>query len=228
MVKKEYRVVVLGATGMVGGLALRYCLENPDVATVTSIGRRSTGIEHDKLSELTHANYLDFTVVQDRLEGHQLALFCLGAYTGAVPDDEFRRITVDYTLAFAEALYQASPDAAFCLLSGQGADQTEKSRVAFARYKGIAENGLLDIGFRRVHIFRPGYIYPVTPREEPNLLYSVFRKLYPAVRFIYPNIGVSSEHLARAMVHGGLYGTGSIETPILENKDIRFMEIHHD
>ena len=144
--------------------------------------------------------------------------------TGAVPDDLFRQITVDYTLALARALHKASPRAAFCFLSGQGADPTEKSRMAFARYKGAAENALLDIGFPRVHIFRPGYIYPVTPRKEPNLMYTISRFLYPLVRRIYPNIGISSEDLANAMVHAGLYGTGENENPILENKDIRAME----
>lgn len=114
--------------------------------------------------------------------------------------------------------------ATFCFLSGQGADQTEKSRMAFARYKGAAETALLDIGFPRVHIFRPGYIYPVTPRKEPNLVYTISRFLYPLLRRLYPNIGIPSEDLARAMVHAGIYGTGGIENPILENKDIRFME----
>ena len=124
-------------------------------------------------------------------------------------------------MAFADALHQASPDCTFCFLSGQGADQTEKSRVAFARYKGIAENGLLAIGFPRVHIFRPGYIYPVTPRKEPNLLYSISRFIYPLLRRIYPNVGIASEDLAAAMVHAGLYGTGEYQNPVLENRDIR-------
>ena len=140
-----------------------------------------------------------------------------------MPDALFREITVDYTVAFAESLHRASPQAAFCFLSGQGADQTEKSRMAFARYKGAAETALLNTGFPRVHIFRPGYIYPVTPRKEPNLMYTISRFLYPLLRRIYPNIGIASENLADAMVHAGLYGTGDIKSPILENKNIRSM-----
>jgi uncharacterized protein YbjT (DUF2867 family) len=157
----------------------------------------------------------------DVLKNQDAALFCLGVYTGAVPDDVFRQITVDYTLAFARVFHQASSQAAFCFLSGQGADQTEKSRMAFARYKGAAEKALLKIGFPRVHIFRPGYIYPVTPRREPNLMYTISRLLYPLLRRIYPNIGISSEDLAAAMVHAALYGTGEHQKPILENRDIR-------
>jgi uncharacterized protein YbjT (DUF2867 family) len=93
--------------------------------------------------------------------------------------------------------------------------------MAFARYKGAAEKGLLRVGFSRVHIFRPGYIYPVTPRSEPNLGYRIMRALYPMIRHISPNIGIASDDLARAMVHAGLNGTAEHEDPVLENRDIR-------
>jgi len=215
------QIIITGATGMIGGCVLRICLDDPDVSMVTVVGRLSTGVKHAKLREVLHANFMDYTAVADTLKNQDVALYCLGAYTGAVPDDEFRRITIDFTLAFATALHENSPQATFCFLSGQGADQTERSRVAFARYKGAAETALLDMGFPRVHIFRPGYIYPVTPRKEPNLVYTITRFLYPLLRRIYPNIGISSEGLARVMVHAGLYGIGENENPILENKDIR-------
>jgi uncharacterized protein YbjT (DUF2867 family) len=187
---------------------------------VTAMGRSRTGINDARLREIVLDDFTDYSAT-DALENQDAALFCLGVYTGAVPDDLFRQITVDYTLAFAKSLHKASPQAAFCFLSGQGADQTERSRMAFARYKGAAEKALLEIGFPRVHLFRPGYIYPVRQRKEPNLMYSVSRFLYPLVRRIYPNIGISSEDLAAAMVHAGLYGTGESENPVLENKDIR-------
>jgi uncharacterized protein YbjT (DUF2867 family) len=218
------RVIITGATGMVGGCALRICLENPDVSRVTAIGRSRTGISDARLREVVVADFTDYSALTDALENQDAALYCLGAYTGAVPDDLFRQITVDYTLAFARALHRTSSQAAFCFLSGQGADQSGRSRMAFARYKGAAEKALLEIGFPRVHIFRPGYIYPVTPRKEPNLMYTITRFLYPLVRRVYPNIGISSEDLAAAMVHAGLYGTGESENPTLENKDIRFLK----
>ena len=219
------RVIITGATGMVGGCALRLCLDKPEIAGVTVIGRRPVGIEHTKLRDVLHDNFMDYLAVADALEDNDAALYCLGAYTGAVPDEEFRRITVDYTLAFASALVEKSAQAAFCYLSGQGADRTEKSRMAFARYKGMAENGLLEMGFSRVHIFRPGYIYPVTPRREPSIFYAIPRLFYPFVRRIYPNIGVTSEKLAAAMVHAGLYGTGEHDAPLLENRDIRSITV---
>jgi uncharacterized protein YbjT (DUF2867 family) len=209
---------------MVGGCALRICLENPDVSQVTVLGRSRTGIKDARLREVVVDDFTDYSALTDALENQDAALYCLGAYTGAVPDDLFRQITVDYTLAFARALHKASPQAAFCFLSSQGADPTERSRMAFARHKGAAENGLLEIGFPRVHFFRPGYIYPATPRKEPNLVYTITRFLYPLLRRIYPNIGISSEDLAAAMVHAGLYGTGENKKPVMENKDIRSMK----
>jgi uncharacterized protein YbjT (DUF2867 family) len=215
------QIIITGATGMVGGCALRICLDDPHVSKVTVVGRRSTEVKHAKLREVLHENFMDYSAVADTLKNQDVALYCLGAYTGAVPDDELRRITVDYTLAFARSLHSASPQAAFCFLSGQGADQTEQSRIAFARYKGAAEKALLDLGFPHVHIFQPGYIYPITPRKEPNSLYRLFRALYPVLRHIYPNIGISSEDLSRTMVHVGLYGIDGNENPVLENRDIR-------
>jgi len=215
------RVVIIGATGMVGGIVLKICLDHPEIISVTVIGRHSTGMNHEKLKEIIINDFTDYTSLKNNLSNLDAAFYCLGAYTGTVPDDLFRQITVDYTLAFAECLHERSPQTVFCFLSGQGADPSEKSRVAFARYKGIAESGLLESGFFRIHIFRPGYIYPVRPRKEPNTFYTLFRFLYPLVRLIYPNIGISSEHLAAAMVHAGLNGTGPFSQAILENRDIR-------
>ena len=220
----EKKVIITGATGMVGGCALKICLEHPDVSMVTAVGRSPTSVDDAKLQEVIVDDFTDYSSLTCTLENQDAALFCLGAYTGAVPDDLFRKITVDYTLAFAKALHNASPQAAFCFLSGQGADQTEKSRMAFARYKGTAETALLKMGFPRVHIFRPGYIYPVTPRKEPNRMYTASRFLYPLVRRLYPNIGISSEDLAAVMVHTGLYGIGENQNPVLENRDIRSMK----
>lgn len=220
------RIIVVGATGMVGGVALQLCLESPEVTAVTVLGRRSVGQEHPKLQEILHEDFTAYDGLQETLATQDAALFCLGAYAGSVSDEDFRRITVDYAIRFGEALHAANPQAVFCLLSGQGADQSQKSRMAFARYKGAAEKALLEMGFARTHIFRPGYIYPVTPRQEPNLMYKVMRGLYPVVRFLYPNIGLPSTDLAFAMVHAALHGAPDFP-PVLENRDIRTLAATH-
>jgi uncharacterized protein YbjT (DUF2867 family) len=183
----QKRLVVVGATGMVGGYALRYALENPAVGRVTSIGRRSLGISHPNLNEVLHPDFADCASLAGVLSDQDAAVFCLGAYTGAVTDAELRRITVDYTVEFARVLRGSSPDAAFSFLSGSGADPTGRSRIAFARYKGEAESALLAAGFPRVYIFRPAYIYPVEPRKEPNFSYRLLRWTYPVFRALFPN-----------------------------------------
>lgn len=221
------RIVIVGATGMIGGLAVQEALAHPEVGEVTAVGRRATGIDHHKLREIRHEDFTDCSSLEDRLAGQGVALFCLGAYTGTLPDDAFRRVTVDATVAFARALHAASPGAAFCFLSGAGADPTERSPLAFARYKGAAETALLAMGFGRTHIFRPGYIYPVTPREEPNLSYRIMRVLYPVARRLYPNVGIRSDHLATAMLEAGLHGTPGHASPVLENREIRALMAAH-
>ena len=125
----EKSLLLIGATGMIGGIVLRYALSETAIGAITSIGRRPTGLQDPKLHEIQHENLTDFSSVEPRLQGHDLALFCLGAYTGSISDAEFRKVTVDYTVALAEALYGASPGAAFCFLSGQGADSSEKRRA---------------------------------------------------------------------------------------------------
>lgn len=213
------RVIVTGATGLVGGAALRQALESPRVERVTVVGRRSTGLDHPKLHEVAVAALAE--AGRDTLEGHDVALYCVGAYTGTMPDAQLEQVLFGVSTAFARALREASPGAAFCFLSGAGADRTERSRAAFARAYGKAENAILALGFPRTHVFRPGYIYPVEPRDEPNVGYRVARALWPALRHVLPNAGIPSDDLARAMLAAGLDGTGPHDDPVLENRDIR-------
>jgi uncharacterized protein YbjT (DUF2867 family) len=222
MTVPQKRLVIVGATGMVGGYALRYALAHPAVGGVTATGRKPTGITHPKLKELVHHNFADCSALAGALSGQDAALFCLGAYTGAVPDAELRKITVDYAVEFARVLRTSSPNATFALLSGSGADPTGRSRMAFARYKGEAEKALSAAGFPHVYIFRPAYIYPVQPRREPNFSYRLLRAIYPAFRVLFPNQVIRADDLARTMVDVAVRGNGS-ERPavVLENRDIR-------
>jgi uncharacterized protein YbjT (DUF2867 family) len=218
----QKHVVIVGATGMVGGYALRSALENPAIASVTTIGRRKLGISHPKLKEVLHQDFADCSALADALSGQDAAVYCLGTYTGSVSDTELRTITADYTIEFARVLRGSSPDAAFSFLSGNGADPTGRSRLAFARYKGQAEKALLPAGFPRVYIFRPAYIYPVEPRKEPNFSYRLLRMIYPAFRVLFPNQVIRADDLARAMVDAVVSGTQR-GGPVFENRDIRAM-----
>jgi len=216
-------LVVMGATGMVGGYALRYALDNSEVKSVTSIGRKKLGISHPKLKEVLHQNFADCSPLASVLSNQDAVVYCLGTYTGSVSDDQLRVITADYAIEFARVFRDSSPDAAFSFLSGSGADPTGRSRLAFARYKGHAEKALLAAGFPRVYLFRPAYIYPVQPRQEPNFSYRMIRALYPAFRLLFPNQVICADDLGWAMVDVVLGQTRERQSLIFENRDIRAM-----
>ena len=219
----QKRLVIVGATGMVGGYALRYALDHPGVGRVTAIGRRKLSLSHPKLTQVQHPDFADCSALAEALSDQDAAIFCLGTYTGAVSDAELRKTTVDYTIEFARVLHGSSPNAVFSFLSGSGADQTGRSRIAFARYKGEAEKALISIGFPRVYMFRPAYIYPVEPRKEPNFSYRLLRTIYPVFRVLFPNQVIPADDLARAMVDVAVRKSTERGGMVLENRDIRAM-----
>lgn len=210
-------ILITGATGMIGSSILDYSLQSPEVTKVNSLVRRTTGNSHPKLNEVVITNFKDYTDQAALFKNVDAAYFCIGVYTGQVPDDVFKEITLDYAVAFAKAVKDGSPNATLCLLSGAGADRTEKSKMSFAKYKGMAENQLSAMNFEAFHSFRPGYIYPVTPRKEPSIMYSVSRTLYPLIRLFGKNTSIKSTELASAMFKVGMNGA---KQEILENRDI--------
>ncbi len=209
-------VLITGASGMVGNLILKECLSSNDIEKVISLVRRNSNLSHPKLQEEVIADFSDYSGHQALFKNVDAAFFCIGVYTGQVPDQEFKTITVDYAVSFAETLKVNNTNGNLCLLSGAGADRSEKSKTAFARYKGIAENRISQLGLN-FYTFRPGYIYPVTPRNEPNQMYRISRALYPLIRLLGKNASIKSTELALAMFKVGLEGA---EKEILENKDI--------
>ena len=211
------KVIITGSTGMIGSLILEHCLVSPEVETVTSLVRRASGIRHEKLNEVIID---DFTALDEKapyFKSVDTVYYCLGVYTGAVDRDLFRKITVDYPDTLAKVLYRNNPNLTFCLLSGGGADRNERSRMIFAKDKGTIENKISKMGFKSFHAFRPGYIYPVTPREEPNLSYRLYRFFYPLIKLLGPNTSVRSTDLAKAMFNAGIKGC---DLEIIENKDV--------
>jgi uncharacterized protein YbjT (DUF2867 family) len=217
------RIVLIGASGMVGDYALRYALADAGVSEVTSIGRKSLGLSNPKLKEVLHRDFSNCSALAGALTGQDGVVYCLGTYTGVVSEAELRAITLDYTVEFARVLRASSPKAAFSFLSGNGADPTGQSRLPYARYKGEAEKALLAAGFPHVYIFRPAYIYPVEPRQEPNLSYRLLRGIYPAFRVLFPSQVIRADDLARVMVDAAVQGTPQGDGPVFENRDIRAM-----
>lgn len=209
--------IIVGGSGMVGGLIVDYCFSTPEISNIRSLVRKKGKKSDPKLKEIVINDFTDYDSLQDEFKDIDIAFFCLGAYTGQVSDEQFKKITVDFAVAFAQALSQHSPQATLCLLSGAGADRTEKSKIFFAKYKGMAENKISTLPLKHFYSFRPGYIYPVTPRKEPNLFYRVSRTLYPLIRLMGKNMSIKSTELANAMLLVGIHGAS---TENLENRDI--------
>ena len=210
-------VIITGASGMIGGIVLQHCLKDPQIGKVISFVRRPSGINHAQLLEIIIQDFNNYSGIEDHFKDIDIAYFCLGVYTGSVPDEKFKEITVDYTKAFADILKAQSPNSTFCFLSGQGADSLEKSRMSFARYKGIAENHLLKLKFKECYLFRPSYIYPVKKRKEPNFSYRLTRRLYPLIKLFGKSMSIKSTELGKVIFKIGINGT---QKTILENKDL--------
>lgn len=216
------KVIIAGSSGMVGGLILEQCLQSDKITQVISLVRKQSSVpQNKKLQEVVIQDFENYSSQTSLFQDVTAAYFCIGVYTGKESDEQFQKITVNYAVAFAKALKENSPNATLCLLSGAGADRTEKSNAAFARYKGMAENQISELGLK-FHAFRPGYIYPVTPRNEPNLMYKISRAIYPILKLFGNGISITSVELANAMFYTGLYGASK---EILENRDIKLIQI---
>lgn len=215
------RVLLTGATGMVGGFVLKELLVDNSVEEIVSIGRKETGIKNEKLKEIIHPDFLSFSGIKDELKGIDVCIYCLGVYQPHVTKEQFFRITCDYQKALTDVLEETSPGLTFVLFGAQGADPTEKSRVTFAKGKGTAERLLMETVFPRKYIFRPGYIHPTGGKKPGGFVHTLLSPLSRLVYKIYPPIGIDDRALARAMARTGL--DGIIEPAVFENKEIRKM-----
>ncbi len=153
----KIKAVLFGATGMVGEGVLHECLKHPDVESVLVVNRRSCGVRHEKLSEIIHTNFHDFSDIEHRLSGYNAGFFCMGVSSIRMKEDDYRHVTYDLTIHVADTLLRQNPEMTFCYVSGSGTDSSEKGRVMWARVKGKTENDLMRMSFKSAYMFRPGY-----------------------------------------------------------------------
>ena len=211
------KIIITGATGMIGSLILEHCLNSREVSQVMSLVRRESGIVDEKLHEVIVRDFLNLNKHESHFDSIDVVYYCLGTYTESVDQELFRETTVDYPEMLARTLIKKNPDLTFCLLSGYGADRTEQSWITFNKHKGVIENRLSSMGFRSFYTFRPGYIYPVIKRQEPNFAYVIMRYLYMMTKPFCGKIAIKSNELAQVMFQVGINGCNA---EILENKDI--------
>lgn len=215
------RVLLFGATGMLGQGVLRECLNDSAVEHVRAVGRSPTGVAHPKLSEVVRADLLDLAPVEDELSGFDACFFCLGVSSAGMGEADYTRLTYDLTLAVAKTLARRNPKMTFVYVSGAGTDATEKGRVMWARVKGRTENALLRLPFAAVYLFRPGIIQPLHGARSKTpayrLFYGLARPILPIARRLLPGQVTTTEVVGRAMLAVARRGAPKA---VLESADI--------
>jgi hypothetical protein len=196
----KLRVIVTGATGMVGEGVLLECLIHPDVEKVLVIGRRTCNVDHPKLRELILKDFADLSPFRGLLVDYNACFFCLGVSSIGMKEEQYTKLTHDLTVDFAAAMLQENPDMVFCYVSGQGTDSSEKGRSMWARVKGRTENELLKMPFRKAYMFRPGYIQPTKGLRNTLKGYRYIAWSYPLLRAIFPRHVSTLREVGQAMI----------------------------
>ncbi len=213
----KIRVILTGATGMVGEGVLHECLQHNDVEQVLVINRKACGITDPKLKELIHADFYDLSPVESQLVNYDACFFCLGVSSAGMKEPEYYRLTYTLTMHVAQTVSKLNPEMVFCYISGAGTDSTEKGRMMWARVKGKTENDLMKLPFKQVYNFRPGVLQPTKGLKNTLRFYKYLGWLLPIIRMLAPKYICTLKELGTAMINSVTKG---YEKQILEVKDI--------
>jgi uncharacterized protein YbjT (DUF2867 family) len=215
------KVILFGATGMVGQGVLRECLLDADIESVLSVGRRPTGQAHAKLHELQHDDFMDYSAIEGQLRGYDACFFCLGVSSVGMDAERYRHLTYDITLAAAKTLVRLNPSIVFTYVTGRSTDSTERGPVRWARVKGKTENDLLKLPFKAAYMFRPAGIQPLHGvRSRTAWIHAIYVVAAPLLSYLArtsPKFMTTSEQLGRAMIKVARNG---YPKPVLESEDI--------
>ena len=215
------KILIFGASGMVGQGALREALAAPDVERVVSVVRKPAGMQHPKLEELEHRDFTSFAGMEPQLREFDACFFCLGVSAAGMSEAEYRRVTYDFAMAAATELARLNPGMVFIYVSGAGTDGTGQGRTMWARVKGDTENALLRLPFRAAYMFRPAYIHPAHGERSRTISYRVLYAatgwLFPILRRLFPRHVTTTEEVGRAMLRVAREGAPMQR---LENSDI--------
>jgi len=216
------KVLIFGATGMVGRGVLHECLLAEDVGLVQTVGRTATEIQSGKLREVVHPNLFDLTAIEDKLTGFDACFFCLGVSSAGMTEEAYTRLTYTLTVSVAETLARLNSQMTFVYVSGAGTDSSERGRSIWARVKGRTENALLRMPFRAAYMFRPGLIVPMhgiqSKTPSYRIFYAVLTPLLPVLRWAFPRSILTTEEIGQAML---IAARREPEKRVMETGDIR-------
>jgi len=214
---QKVRVILTGATGMVGEGVLHECLLRDEVESVLVINRKPCWVSHPRLKEIILDDFFDLSSIESQLKGYHACFFCSGISSVGKKEAEYFRITYELTINFAQTLSGINPEMTFCFISGAGTDSTEKGRMRWARVKGKTENDLMRLPFRAVYAFRPPFMLPTRGLKNALPYYRYVTWLYPLARLVFPGFFITLKELGQAMINGTISGSGK---KVLEGKDI--------
>lgn len=214
----KIKAIITGSTGMVGEGVLHQCLNNEMVESVLVVNRKPCGVEHTKLTEIIHSNFMDLTEIENKLKDYNACYFCSGVSSMGKKEDEYTRLTYNLTLNVANTLLKLNSEMVFTYVSGVGTDSTEKGKTMWARVKGKTENDLLKLPFKAAFIYRPGYIEPIKGLKNAYKAYRYFSPFYPILEKLFPKYVGTLEELGNSMINVTMNG---YKKSVLECKDIR-------
>jgi uncharacterized protein YbjT (DUF2867 family) len=218
------KVILFGASGMVGQGVLRECLLDPDVASVLLIGRSATGLRDVKVREIAHKDIGDLTAIEGEVSGYDACFFCLGVSSVGMTEADYRRITYDLTIGAAATLVRLNPSMTFIYVSGMGTDGTERGGTMWARVKGATENALLRMPFKGAYMFRPAGIQPMNgerPRARgAQIVIGALGPFMPLLLRFWPKYMTTTERIGRAMLIAAKRGAPK---RVLESSDINLL-----
>jgi len=213
----KIKVIIFGATGMVGEGVLLTALNHEEVESVLVVGRRPCLVTQSKLKEIIHHDFFDYSAIEEQLKGYHACFFCLGVSSVGIGERDYTRITYDLTMQAATVLSRYNREMTFCYVSGTGTDSTEHGRIMWARVKGRTENHLAKLPFKSVYSFRPGLMKPIDGQRNVKTLFRIVAWPYPLWKLLFPKSVSTLADVGLAMINATLYG---YTKQVLENLDI--------
>ena len=209
------KIIITGATGMVGEGVLLACLQHADVSQILMLNRKPFALQHPKLTELLLPDFMNIATCAGQLKGYDACFYCAGISSVGMKEEVYTKITYDTTLQVAQLLSSVNPNMVFDFVSGQLTDNTEQGRMMWARVKGRTENALMKLPFRGQYNFRPGFMKPYPGQKNVKALFRFFEWFYPV---LFPGRLLTLEEVAHAMIHTVTRG---YDKQVLEISDIR-------